>query len=173
MGYKQLNYLQRCKIQAFWKAGYTEQQIADEIGFSKSTISREFSRNMTFIRTKYGYWTYKADYAQTYAENRRKNKKHPVKFNESVETFVKEKLLDDWSPEQISGFAAKNCIFWISHERIYQFILKDKKQGGDLYKHLRHQHKKLIRSTNFGHLAKLVNLDPEVKYGKETKILLC
>ncbi len=24
MGYQQLNYLKRCKIQAFWKAGYTD-----------------------------------------------------------------------------------------------------------------------------------------------------
>lgn len=30
----------------------------------------------------------------------------------------------------------------------------------------------LIRSDNFGHLAKLVNLELEVKYGKETEILL-
>jgi transposase, IS30 family len=55
MGYKHLNYLQRCKIQAFWKAGYTQQQIADEISVSKSTISREFNRNMTFVRTRLGY----------------------------------------------------------------------------------------------------------------------
>jgi IS30 family transposase len=33
-------------------------------------------------------------------------------------------------------------LFSISHERIYQFILADKENGGNLYKHLRHQHKK-------------------------------
>lgn len=142
MGFKQLTYLQRCKIQAFWKAGCTEQKIADEIGVHKSTISREFGRNMVWVHTRLGYWTYKADYAQTYAENRRKNKKYPIKFNDAVERFVREKLIEDWSSEQISGYAAKNCIFWISHERIYQYILKDKEQGGDLFKHLRHQHKK-------------------------------
>ena len=30
----------------------------------------------------------------------------------------------------------------LSIQRIYQFILEDKQKGGELYKHLRHQHKK-------------------------------
>ena len=55
---------------------------------------------------------------------------------------MKEKLLLDWSPEQVSGYAKKYNLFSISHERIYQFILKDKRSGGKLYTHLRHQHKK-------------------------------
>jgi transposase, IS30 family len=49
MGYKHLDYLKRCKIQAFWKAGFKEQKIADEVGVHKSTISREFKRNMVFL----------------------------------------------------------------------------------------------------------------------------
>lgn len=36
----------------------------------------------------------------------------------------------------------QNELFTISHERIYQFILKDKNKGGTLYLHLRHQYKK-------------------------------
>ncbi|MFO2972772.1 helix-turn-helix domain-containing protein [Legionella pneumophila serogroup 10] len=52
MGYKHLDYLKRCKIQAFWKAGYTQQQIAEEIGVHKSTICRELNRNLTFVRTR-------------------------------------------------------------------------------------------------------------------------
>src|SRR5207237_493128 len=36
-------------------------------------------------------------------------------------------------------------LFSISHARIYQFILEDKKNGGDLYKHLRHKSKKYRR----------------------------
>ena len=53
-----------------------------------------------------------------------------------------EKLKEDWIPNQISGYAKKYHLFSISHESIYQFILKDKKMGGKLYLHLRHQHKK-------------------------------
>ena len=29
----------------------------------------------------------------------------------------------------------------ISHETIYKYFLKDKKDGGELYKYLRHKHK--------------------------------
>lgn len=142
MGYKHLNYLQRCKIQAFWKAGYTQQQIADEICVNKSTISRELNRNMTFVRTRLGYWTYKADYAQSNSDNRKKCKNKYVKFTEEIRVFVREKIKDDWSPDQICGYAKTNSMFHLSHEWIYQFILKDRSQGGDLYKHLRHQNKK-------------------------------
>lgn len=45
--------------------------------------------------------------------------------------------MTEWSPEQISGHAKRHQLFSISHERIYQYVLQDKKKGGDLYKHLR------------------------------------
>lgn len=45
-------------------------------------------------------------------------------------------------PDQISGYAKKKKLFSISHEWIYQFILKDKQMKGNLYLHLRHQNKK-------------------------------
>lgn len=61
-----------------------------------------------------------------------------LKFTKTVEEFTKEKIVQDWSPEQISGYAKRHDLFSISHERIYQFILKDKQKGGSLYKHLRH-----------------------------------
>ncbi len=142
MSYKRLDYLKRCKIQAFWKAGYTQQRIADEIGVHKSTISRELNRNITFVRTRLGYWDYKADYAQSFADQRKKLKPKFIKFNEHVKAFIIEKIEDEWSPDQISGYAKRHNLFSLSHEWIYQFILQDKKQGGILYKHLRHQHKK-------------------------------
>ncbi|MES2218232.1 MAG: IS30 family transposase [Pseudomonadota bacterium] len=46
------------------------------------------------------------------------------------------------SPEQISGYAKRHNLFSIGTEWIYQFILKDKEEGGKLYLHLRHQNKK-------------------------------
>jgi IS30 family transposase len=47
------------------------------------------------------------------------------------------KIQDEWSPEQICGYAKRCSIFNLGHEWIYQFILNNKRQGGDLYKHLR------------------------------------
>lgn len=142
MSYKHLDYLKRCQIQALWKAGFNQSQIAKEIGVHKSTISRELNKNITFVRTKLGSWTYKADYAQCYAKERLREKLKQTKFTSDVEFFVRSKLLENWSPDQISGYAKRHHLFSISHERIYQFILADKKKGGTLYKCLRHQHKK-------------------------------
>ncbi len=142
MAHLHLNYLKRCQILALWKAGYNQSQIAKEVGVHKSTICREFKRNITFVRTALGYWTYKPDYAQSYANERRKQTRYFYKFTKEVAEFVKEKILDDWSSEQISGYAKRLNLFSISHERIYQFVLEDKHNGGELYKHLRHQQKR-------------------------------
>jgi hypothetical protein len=46
------------------------------------------------------------------------------------------------SPDQISGRLAKDGVAFISHERIYQHVWKDKKDGGALHLHLRHSGKK-------------------------------
>lgn len=142
MAHKQLDYRKRCHILAFWKAGYTQTQIAKEIGVSQSTISRELNRNITFVRTKLGSWQYKPDYAQGYARKRHKKKNKRVKLTEEVAIFIREKLQEKWSPEQISGYAKKHKLFSIGKEWIYQFILKDKQKGGKLYLNLRHQNKK-------------------------------
>lgn len=142
MGYKRLNYIRRVQILALWKAGRNQSQIAREVGVHRSTICREFQRNITFVRTKLGYWTYKPNYAQCYAEERRKVSRNFYKFTKEVEEFVIEKIQEDWSPEQISGYAKRLGLFSISHERIYQFLIQDKFNGGKLYKHLRHKNKK-------------------------------
>jgi IS30 family transposase len=45
MNYKQLSYEQRIEIYAYIKAGLSQTNIAILIGTSKSTISREITRN--------------------------------------------------------------------------------------------------------------------------------
>jgi transposase, IS30 family len=157
MSHKHLNYLMRCHILALWKAGFNQSQIASEIGVHKSTISREFNRNLTHIHTRLGYWAYKPDYAQHYADDRRKAKRHYYKFTQEVAEFVRNKLIADWSPQQISGYARRWKLFSISHERIYQFILEDKKSGGKLYKHLRHKNIKYRKRFGSTQRSKIRN----------------
>ena len=99
---------------------YNQSEIAKEVGVHKSTISREFKRNITFVYTKLGSWQYKPNYAQGYADERHKTKNKKVKFTQEVELFTKEKILQDWSPDQVSGYAKRHLLFSISHERIYQ-----------------------------------------------------
>jgi len=43
--YKQLTYKERYQIYALIKEGFNYTQIANNIGYSKSTISREIKRN--------------------------------------------------------------------------------------------------------------------------------
>lgn len=50
-----------------------------------------------------------------------------------------------WSPQQISNRLAKDYDLRISHETIYQYVLKDKHNGGMLYLNLRRRHKKYQR----------------------------
>lgn len=57
-----------------------------------------------------------------------------------LEKYIKQ----DWSPEQICGRLKRSEQpekINLHHETIYQYILKDKRAGGDLYTHLRHRNK--------------------------------
>ena len=111
MGYNHLDYLKRCRILAFWKAGYKQADIAKEVGVHQSTIRRELNRNITFVRTKLGSRQYKPDYAQASAKERHKTKRKVIKLTEKVKIFVRDKLQEKWSPEQISGYAKKHGLF--------------------------------------------------------------
>lgn len=142
MGFKHLDYIKRCQILAFWKAGYNQTDIAKEIGVNQSTISRELSRNITYVRTRMGVWQYKPDYAEAYARERHRKKHKKIKLTAEAAQFIREKLQLKWSPEQISGYAKKHGLFLIGKEWIYQYILKDKRKGGKLFLNLRHQNKR-------------------------------
>ena len=43
---------------------------------------------------------------------------------------------EQWSPKQILRYCNDHNISMVSHERIYQYIRKDKASGGVLYKEL-------------------------------------
>ena len=171
--YTRITFMDRCTIRAMWRQGCPLKDIAQEIGKHPSTISRELYRNITFVRTALGSWQYKVDYAQGYANERQRKKPKCVKFTAEVEAFVREKLALKWSPEQIAGYAKVNKLFSISHERIYQFVLADKKTGGKLYLHLRQGHKKYRRRYGSGrHPSPIKNkvsidLRPDVINNKE------
>lgn len=68
--------------------------------------------------------------------------KKKIKLTLDAANFIREKLQQKWSPDQISGYAKKHQLFSIGKEWIYQFILKDKQKGGKLFQNLRHQNKK-------------------------------
>ena len=128
---------QRYTIFALKKQGVAPVTIAAIIGKHKSVVSREIKRNRDGRSGEYRY-----DLARRKYEERIRTSRKYKRFTEDVMAYVEEKLQDDLSPEQLVGPAnleKQNCV---SHERLYQHIWSDKKQGWQLYKHLRTQGKR-------------------------------
>ena len=146
--YNQLTSEQRYQISALKRIGHSQTEIAKELEVHKSTISRELSKNT-------GERGYRARQAHEKARERRA-KATPTK-RISAETWeeVEEKLRQDWSPEQVSGWLEKRQEMRISHEWIYQHILADQQANGDLYTHLRQYGKRRKRYGKHDRRGKL------------------
>src|SRR3989304_10095948 len=131
--YHQLTQEQRYQIFALRKTGHSCTEIAAVISVHKSTVSRELKRNR-------GQRGYRPQQAHGLAVERRQKGVPRL----TTETWMRggKLLRQDWSPEQISGRLKKEQKVCISHEWIYQYVLKDKQAGGDLYRHLRCQKKR-------------------------------
>jgi IS30 family transposase len=128
---------QRYTIEVLSKENYSQKKISEILGKNKSVVSREISRNCDKRNS-----VYKAKLAHRKCLERHKNKSKKIHFTEEIKEFVRELIEDDYSPEQIVGTAKNLGISCVSHERIYQYLWSDKKQKGDLYKHLRTQGKR-------------------------------
>ena len=140
--YTQLTREERYQIYALKTAGHNQVEIARVLGRHKSTISRELTRNR-------GLRGYKPKQANNIALTRRQAKLVPRILQESwgrVELLLHE----HWSPEQISNWLRQEESIHVSPEWIYQYILRNKQAGGDLYRYLRcqRQRKKRYGSPN-------------------------
>jgi len=152
--YTQLTHEQRYQIYALMKAALSQTAIAKIIGVHKSTMSREIRRNR-------GLRGYRPKQAHHFAQARRTKAARP-RISSETWSQVEHLLRSDWSPEQISGWLAKEYRMRVSHESIYQFILKNKRHGGNLYLHLRckRQRRKRYGTTNTrGQLVNRVSID--------------
>ena len=138
MGYKHLTTESRCQIYALKSTGCTQKDIAIHLGVSESTISRELQRNM-------GQRGYRYKQAHEKAEQRRHQASAKAKkMTPTLIGLIEGRLLEQWSPEQISGVLHQNGIS-ISPESIYRHIWANKRSGGHLYLNLRHKAKKYNR----------------------------
>jgi len=146
--YHQLTQEQRYQIYSLLRMGHNQTRIAECIGAHKSTISREISRNR-------GQRGYRPQQAHRNAISRRKQNR--TRIMPETWVMIEAKIRLDWSPEQISGWMKRNLAIEISHERIYQYIYEDKRNNGDLYKHLRCQKKRRKRYGSYDRRGKLSN----------------
>jgi transposase, IS30 family len=131
-----LTAAQRYTISVMYAQNFLQTQIAETIGKSPAVICRELKRNSREDGL------YDCDFAQAKYKNTLKTKPRAVVFTETVEELVKEGLGNQWSPEQISQTAQSKGVFCVSHETIYQYVWKDKANGGKLYENLRNQGKR-------------------------------
>ena len=152
--YSQLTLEQRYIIYSMLKIGLTQLKIAEVIGIHKSTVSRELKRNR-------GGRGYRPKQANAFAKERQQAKVRP-RIDGSTWAYVEQLLREEWSPEQISGWMKMNLRISISHEWIYQYVLKDKLDGGSLYLHLRCKKKRKKRygsNDRRGNLKNRISID--------------
>ena len=152
---------QRYTIEMMLKRGFKQKEIANTIDKCKSVVSREINRNQDQRNS-----IYRSDLAERKRKKRIKEKIKNTKFTEVVKLDVEEKLSKQWSPEQISNSPCAEGIQMVSHERIYQHIQQDKKQGGQLYKELRRKkkyRKRLGKQDNRGKIKNQTNISKRPK----------
>jgi transposase, IS30 family len=133
----QLTKEQRYEISAFKKAGISQKEIAHLIQKSESCISKELKRNRDGRNGEY-----KAELADKKCQVRHRLKPKKKRLNESLKAQINSLIEEKFSPEQICGRLKIKGLEWVSHETIYDYIWKDKKKKGELYKHLRCNGKK-------------------------------
>ncbi len=140
---KQLTLKERYHIWTSLKYGVSQKKIAESIGVHPSTICREIQRNKDSSTEEYHY-----AFADTKATTRQQEKVKYTVITSKIKTYIKSKLKEDWSPEQIAGRMRLDIGFGICHETIYRYIYYNKFRGGRLYKHLRHKNKKYHNRSN-------------------------
>ena len=135
MSYQHISLEERHYIEVEKKKGISGNKIADDLGRSQSSITREIARNT-------GKRGYRHQQADSFAQARQREKPRAIKLTKEVKEQINKGIKEDWSPEQICGRFKQAGKVSLHHETIYQYLLRDKRAGGELYKHLRHQNKR-------------------------------
>ena len=134
MSCKHPSSAERYYIEIELKKKVSHNQTAQATGRSQSTVSREIRRNTV----QRGYRNKQAD---RLARERHAVKPKAVKMTAEMKYAVGACLKSDWSPEQTAGRLRGEGPVSLHHETVYRYVLKNKNDGGLLYKHLRHQNK--------------------------------
>lgn len=151
MSYEHITRMERVCIDYLRRSGLSYREIGRRIGRHHTTILREIRRNHEAV----AWWPYNHEAAQAWHEERsRKVRSYRRQNKAELVAYVEEKLLLDWSPEQI---AAKLKLdhpddesMRISVETVYRWIYLDARTGGKLHRHLRRGHRFRRRQKCYG-----------------------
>ncbi|QMW04904.1 helix-turn-helix domain-containing protein [Spirosoma foliorum] len=117
VNYKRLTLQQRYLIQTLNHQHKNQQDIAQQVGVSQSTIWRELAKH----NQQHSKQTYEAQQAQQQSATAKK--RLPYKLQCSLLTTVLTRLIDRLSPEQICGELQRMAIQKVlHHETIYRYL---------------------------------------------------
>jgi transposase, IS30 family len=151
MTHRQLTLEERYHVEVWSKERLSQAEIARRLARSASTISRELRRNEDRFTRRYA-----AARAEQRAQERRIAKgERSRKIQGELKDLIEQKLMLSWSPEQISGRLQLERGVKISHETIYQHVLRDSRRRGWLryclrfggYKHHRFKKSRMAERT--------------------------
>jgi IS30 family transposase len=158
-----LSFDDRETISRCLASGCGIRSIGRTLGRPPSTISREISRNG-------GVSKYRASLAEkAFIKKTRRPKALLLAENHTLRAIVAEKLAQDWSPEQITGWLKSGCCsktkgMRVSHETIYKslFIQTRGIFKAELKKHLRtkrmFRHAKRHKSGTRGQIIDAISI---------------
>ena len=138
---------QRYTIFSMYQKRFKQSEIARVIGKDKSVVSRELKRN----RDKKG--EYRLTTARQLVAIRKERLKEKRKLTGEVINRIERYMTkEQWSPEQIVGYAKLHGYAITCKSTIYEYIREDKKRGGELWKHCRHKlkHRQRPVGGNYG-----------------------
>lgn len=117
MNYHHLTIEERCCIREYYNNGKSFREIARLIGRNVGTISREMQRNTIRIKDVPVYYPHKAHKKYLF---RRSFCHRGMFWNRETTDYITDKLLQTWSPEQISR---SSCELKLpSFKTIYRWI---------------------------------------------------
>lgn len=119
MSYKHLNIEERELIQLMLWEKQSVRAIAQQLGRSPSSISREINKNRDTLNRR--HYTPRTAHEKALLNRSQRGRKQRLK-NETIRQYVVQHLKLGWSPEQIAGTIGNNIGETISHEAIYQYI---------------------------------------------------
>jgi len=137
-GYGHLTYEERDRIARLRADGRCAAEIGRELGRHPSTIGRELARNGNAG----------GSYRPASAEGRylaRRQRERIIDMQPALATFIRERLYEGWTPEQIAGWlrAGHEALPAVSFETIYDWLFAAPQKAEKLWK--------LLPSKRAGH----------------------
>lgn len=136
--YRHLTREDREEIAVLRAAGHSNAAIAAALGRSPSTISRELRRN-ALETGRYAAQTADGAYML------RRQRAAVLERDERLERFVRDRLAEGWSPEQISGWlksGVERGLRTLATETVYAFIYRARQKAEALWRFLARRRKR-------------------------------